>query len=56
MSNLIGFVPIQIVNLSLEVEISRHTTVGVASPIPFSETEDHDDYRICIVRTEKRKR
>jgi hypothetical protein len=47
---LMGFVPIQISNLSLEeVEISKHTCVGVASPIFCSENEDPDDCRIRIV-------
>jgi hypothetical protein len=50
-------VPIQIINLSLEeVEMSKHTTVGVASPIFYSEIEDHDDYGIHNVQTEKGKR
>jgi hypothetical protein len=48
---LMGFVPIQISNPSLEeVEISKHTCVGVASPICCSENEDPDDCRIRIVQ------
>jgi hypothetical protein len=48
---LMGFVPVQISNLSLEeVEISKHTCVGVASPICCSENKDPDDCRIHIVQ------
>jgi hypothetical protein len=47
----VGFVPIQIANLSLEeVELPKHTYVGVASPTHCYETEDPDDYGIRIVQ------
>jgi hypothetical protein len=48
---LVGFVPIQTANLSLEeVELTKHTYVGIASPARCCETEDPDDYGIYIVQ------
>jgi DNA-directed RNA polymerase specialized sigma subunit len=47
----VGFVPIQIVNLSLEeVELHKHMYVGVASPTRCCDVKDTDDYGICIIQ------
>jgi hypothetical protein len=50
---LVGFVPIQIANLSVEVELHRHMYVGVASPARCCEIEDPGDYGVCIVQKEE---
>jgi hypothetical protein len=53
-SHLIGFVPIHIVNLSLEeVELSKHMYIGLAAPICCEEIENPQDCRIRIIQAEK---
>jgi hypothetical protein len=51
MIQVLGYVPIQIANLSLEeVELKKHSEIGVVSPIL---TESKRNCEICDVRTKK---
>jgi hypothetical protein len=48
--SLVGFVPIQIVNPSLEeVELRKHTYVGMATPAQCYEIDNTDDYDVSVI-------
>ena len=48
---VVGFVPIQIVNLSLEeVELHKHTYVGLASPTQNNEIDNPDEREVNVVQ------
>jgi len=50
---LLGYVPMQIVNLSLEeVELGKQRYIGVASPIQVDDTQNYEKYVVnSVVRT-----
>ena len=48
---MLGHVLTQVVNLSLEeLELVKHTYVGVASPIQFKETQELEGYNVNTVQ------
>ena len=50
---MLGYVPIQVVNLSLEeVELVKQTYVGVASPIQVQGTQKLEGYNVSTIRRE----
>ena len=50
---MLGYVPIQIINLSLEeVELEPKTYIGVASPIRINETREYKGCNVNIVNKE----
>jgi len=50
-TQVLGYVPIQIVNLSLEeVDIEAGNYIGVASPIQVEETQEHKGYNVNTVK------
>jgi hypothetical protein len=52
-TQVLGYVPIQVVNLSLEeVELKKCTCVGVASPVRITETHAIEGYDVNIIRRE----
>jgi len=52
-TQVLGYVPLQVVNLSLEeVELVKQTYAGVASPIKVEETLDLEGYNVNTVRRE----
>ena len=49
--SLVGFVPIQIVNLSLEeVQLRNQKYVGMAKPTQCYEIDNHDEYDVSVVQ------
>ena len=50
---VLGYVPIQVVNMSLEeVKLGKQTYVGVASPIQVKETQELEGYNVNTVQHE----
>jgi hypothetical protein len=50
---VLGYVPIQVVNLSLEeVELQKQTYIGVASPVHVNEIQVIEGYDVNIIRQE----
>jgi hypothetical protein len=50
-TQVLGWVPIQIANLSLEeVDLEKQMYIGVASPVQISETQELEGYNISVIR------
>jgi len=48
-AQVLGYVPMQITNLSLEeVELGKQTYVGVASPIQIGNTQEQKGYDVNV--------
>ena len=52
-TQVLGYVPIQVTNLSLEeICLAKQTNVGVASPIQIGETQELEGYNVNSAQRE----